>query len=98
MAASVASDPIRTSLEDNVSIEVSWTTSDVVGTLTLEGSVSGSVWTTLDTSPESMTVTSSDDNGLFDITQIGFPYLRLKFTRVSGSSGTLNAYVSAKQV
>jgi len=78
-----------------------WTTANIVGTLTVEGSVTGNSWEALRDhtgTPISISIASTNDNGLFDLNQLSFPKLRLVFTRTSGTSGTINAWVSGKML
>ena len=63
------------------------------GTLTVEGSNTGSNWNTLDIDINSP-VGSAGTTGI-DILRTGFRYLRLKYTNISGS-GVLQAYIYAK--
>jgi hypothetical protein len=73
--------------------DVSWT-GDAVGSIIVQGSSNQSNWTNLNMT--AITMAGVTDNGLFDIQVTGVPYLRLAYTSTSGT-GTINAYVSAKE-
>ncbi len=54
--------------------------------------VSTGNWVTMDTA----SIVAADDV-LFDLNQLSFPFIRLLYTKTSGT-GTLNAYITAKAV
>lgn len=73
---------------------------DVIGTLTVQGSVSGNNWVDLtdDAGDASWAVdtTSATFKKLFNFSDIGFRYFRVVFTRSSGSTGTAEIYATQK--
>lgn len=105
LAASVTSTVTNIQYLDNVCIEAIWTGTPT-GTFAVQGSldhqqdqygnvVTGGNWVTLTGATAS--ASGSGDVALFDLTQLSFPWVRLIYTRVSGS-GTLNAYIGGKAV
>jgi hypothetical protein len=75
------------------SIEVTFTGSDVVGTLTLEASNGGSTWVTVTDS--SQAVTASTDH-MYDVRDAGYRYVRLVWDYTSGA-GNISAIAYVKQ-
>lgn len=84
---------------DNICIESAWT-GTAVGTIKVEGSSSGNVYEFLKDvvgNDIQHTVSGVADNGMFDLNQLSFNYLRVVFTRTSGT-GTINIWVSGKML
>jgi hypothetical protein len=80
---------------DQVCYQVAWTSSDAIGTISVQGSVDGSTFIDLTFSP-ALTQPSSDNGSyLVNLALTPFSYIRLKYTRTSGS-GDLQVYLSAK--
>lgn len=108
MSASITSAATNIQYLDNVSIQLNFTTSDAVGTFSVQGSldhaansltnqqITAGNWVTI-TLPTSPVAASADNQILLDLNQLSFPWIRVVYTRSSGS-GTLNAYISAKAV
>jgi hypothetical protein len=103
MASNVTSKVTNIQFLDNISVQANFTGTPT-GTLNVQGSVDysqdaqGNVinagnWITITTNSPS----GSANQVLFDLNQLSFPYLRLQYVASSGS-GTLNAYVSGKEV
>lgn len=95
MSGNLTSASIDIEFLDNVSVQAAWTGSPV-GTFNVQGSVDQISWSTLTTNPV-ITAAGSPDNGLFDLNQLSFPFVRLIYTATSGT-GTLVAKVSAKML
>jgi hypothetical protein len=108
MASSFNSAPTNVQYMDNVTYVLEWSGSSPEGTFTVQASEDYSVsstgtvlnagtWITL---PLSATITASGtaDNALLDLNQLPYSWVRLAFTSSDASSGTVNAYVSAKAV
>lgn len=97
--ASLTSNVTPIQWEDNVGIQVTWSGSPV-GTFAVQVSLDQINWATLPTSvfngtyPVPGTTTSP---GYLDLNQLSASYIRLVYTRGSGS-GTLNALLVAKGV
>lgn len=101
LAASFFSNPVRLQFEDNICLECSWTTSDIVGKLTVQGSLTGNAYSDLkdcNGDPIEFSINSANDTGLFDLNQLSFNFVRLSFTKTSGTAGTLNVSAGGKQV
>lgn len=108
MGANITSAVTDISYLDNVGIELVWSAgSSPVGLISVEGSIDyfqdnlGNVvrtgnWTALTLSP-SPAVSGNTGTILLDMNQLSFPFIRVKYTRTSGS-GTLNGYICGKQV
>lgn len=107
LAADIAATPLRIQYLDNVSMQLIVTTSNAVGTFYVQGSLDYAVneggivtntgtWTSLTLSPVP-TLASANTTILLDLNQLSFPFVRLIYTRVSGT-GTVTAYGSAKSV
>lgn len=91
---------------DNIAIELSFTgtptgTFQVQGSLSYERDAQGNVtnagqWTPLNL-PQSPVASGASGVILIDLNQLSFPYIRVVYTRTSGS-GTLNALIGGKVV
>lgn len=106
MSGNITSDPTNIQFLDNVSMQLNFTGTPT-GTFTVQGSLDYQQtspfakaaignWIDLTLSP-SPAATGSASQILLDLNQLSFPWIRVKYTRSSGS-GTLNAYISAKAV
>jgi hypothetical protein len=95
MSATLTSDSTDILNIDRVSYNLSFTTSDAVGTFSVEVSNDNSTWVTvaLDTG---VTAASADDEALIDV-ETAARYIRLKYARSSGS-GTLQAHIVGKSI
>lgn len=83
--------------QDNIGMQVKWTSSDAVGVIAVEASINGSDYYALTFNP-ALTQPSSDNGGyLIDINQFPFIYYRITYTRTSGT-GTFNAWVTSKEI
>ncbi len=92
---------------DNVGVQLNFTTSDAVGTFQVQVSMDytqdavGNVlnagnWINLTLNPSP--VAASAANQIYiDINQVSAPYMRVKYTRTSGT-GTLTAYITGKML
>lgn len=80
---------------DQICYQVSWTSTNAVGVISVQGSVDGVTFNDLTFNP--LLTQPNSDNGsyLINLALIPFPYIRLKYTRTSGS-GRLTVYMSAK--
>lgn len=99
----ITSDEIDVLNVEQACVQFIWTGTPN-GTFILEGCVSvdantnaGNAWSTLVTTPASITATGAAGNHIVDCSQIGFNKLRAKYTN-SSSTGTLNAYITTKGV
>lgn len=103
MSDDIVSLIINAQYQDNVGIQVQWTSADAVGTIAVEAS--------LDYDPRLETGTfyaltfnpalaqpNSDSGGyLINLNQLPYTYYRVTYTRDSGS-GTLDAWATSKEV
>ena len=109
LAASFSSTPFDIRTLDNIAVQLNATTSNAVGTFSVQGSLdynpggstspSGPVagnWIAI-TLPAIPTLASVDAQFLLDLNQLSFPWLRIAYTRTSGT-GTVDIYVSGKAV
>ena len=80
---------------DMVCYQVSWTSSNAVGTISVQGSIDNSTWDDLTFNPALAQPNSNNGAYLINLALIPFPYIRLKYTRGSGT-GDLTVYLSAK--
>lgn len=107
LSASRTSSGIHVQNSDNIGIEFVWTGTptgtfgiDVTNSATLnpDGTVSGGTWTPLVlTSPDVPEATGSSGNGFIDLNQTGAAFVRVTYTRVSGT-GNCTAILTAKSV
>lgn len=106
MGATITGDPIEIKNQDNIGIQLHWTGTPV-GAFSIQISsnyrqdIEGNVqvtgnWVTLPLSP-AITAAGSADDAYIDLNQMSAMYMRIVYTRTSGT-GTLDAYVVAKGV
>lgn len=106
MGASITSSAQEVKLQDNVGLQLNWTGSPV-GTFSVQVSMDhlqdnlGNIlvagnWVTL-TLSAAIAAAGSADSAYIDLNQISAPYVRLVYTRTSGT-GSLDAFIVAKGV
>lgn len=106
MSGSITSIACEIQLQDNIGVQLNWS-GVPVGTFSIQVSndhredskgniLNPGTWVSLPLSP-SITATGSPDSAYVDLNQLSAMYMRVVFTRTSGS-GTLNAFVSGKGV
>lgn len=95
MSATITGPTTTIDVVDQVSYQVSWTSSDAVGTISVQGSVDNVTFDDITFNPALSQPNSNDGGYLVNLALIPFPYIRVKYTRVSGS-GALKVYLSAK--
>lgn len=98
MGASIASDAVLLEFEDNPDIQCTWTGTPT-GTLAVQVSLDPTNlgWQTIPFSPTPDQPAGSSGSNYFSLNQTGAAYIRLIYTRVSGT-GTLKAKIAAKSV
>lgn len=103
--ATITSDVTDIRYLDNISIQCIFTGTPT-GSFALEGSlnyykINGAVQNTGTWTPITLSSTpaasGSAGNILLDLNQLSFPYIRIVYTKTSGT-GTLNVYISGKAV
>ncbi len=98
MGASITSDPVPLQFEDNPDIQCVWTgtpTGTMVVQVSLDPTNLG--WETVSFSPTPDQPAGADGTNYFSLNQTGAAYIRLVYTRVSGT-GSLSAKIAAKAV
>jgi len=108
MATSFTGSPFSIATFDNVGVQVYWTGSNPLGTITFQVSTDynpttnyGGIWVTI-TQPSGSNVSISPagaaGTGYADFNQLSAPYIRVVYSTASGSSGALYAEFCAKSV
>src|SRR5215217_3345251 len=106
MSASFFSVPSNVDQVDNIGFYVKWTSSDAVGTISVQGSINAEVvngvarsgdWEDLTFDPLLSQPNSNDDNYLININQFPYPWIRIAYTRTSGT-GLLEIWECTKSV
>lgn len=102
MAGDITSAPTNIHQQDNLVYQINVLTGTPVGVLNVETSsdynpITSNTgnWTAIGSTFQS--TVNGTGTGVFDINQLGPVWVRLKYTRTSGT-GTMDVYVSAKQV
>lgn len=80
---------------DDIAYQAIWTGTPT-GTLTIEASLDNSNWATITTTFTSNPAGSAS-NSVANVPTAGYSYLRVKYTRTSGT-GTLTIYVAGKGI
>lgn len=93
MSGNLTSDSVDVTYTDNVGFQLTFTGTPT-GTFSCEGTVDEVSWSPLSFS-STPTASGAADTHLFNINQIPYKKLRVKYTRTS-STGTLNVYVMSK--
>ncbi len=98
MGASITSDAVRLQFEDNPDIQCAWTGTPT-GTLAVQISLDPDNlgWQTVPFTPTPTQPSGSSGSDYFSLNQTSAAYIRLVYTRVSGS-GNLSAKIAAKSV
>lgn len=103
MAATVTSSIVNTEFLDNIGLYIKWASSDAVGVITVESSINYDAglatgdWFSLTFNPPLAQPASNNGSYGINLNELPYPWLKVVYTRTSGS-GTLNAYLSAKEV
>lgn len=97
MAADVIGPTTTIDTVDQICYQVAWTSSNAAGVISVQGSVDNITFNDLTFNPALAQPASNNGNYLINLALIPFPYIRLKYTRTSGT-GTLTATLSAKGV
>ena len=107
MATGFVSKPVNAQFQDNIGLQVAWTSSDAIGVIEVEASndckvdgagnyLSGTFYAL--TFNPGLTQPDSNNGGyLVNINNFPFVYYRIRYTRTSGS-GTLNVTTTSKEV
>jgi hypothetical protein len=95
MAANIIGPTTQITMIDQVCYQVTWTSSNAVGVISVQGSNDGLTFYDLTFSP-ALAQPNSDNGGyLINLALIPFSCIRLVYTRTSGT-GTLNVVLGAK--
>lgn len=95
MAANIIGPTTQIDKIDQVCYQISWTSSDAVGVISIQGSVDGVNFIDLTFDPVLTQPNSNNGSYLVNLALIPFPYVRPKYTRTSGT-GNMTIYLSAK--
>lgn len=97
MAASIVGPSTILDKVDQVCFQVSWTSSNAVGTVSVQGSVNGIDFDDLTFATPLAQPSSNNGRYLINLALIPFTYIRVKYTRASGT-GAMEVYMSVKGV
>lgn len=78
-----------------IAMQAVWAGTTPSGTVTIEGSLDGSTWSTFGAS--TISVTGATGSGLVNFNPAGMPFVRTTFTYTSGTVSSLKVYFSSKQ-
>ncbi len=95
MAADITGPTTKISNLDQVCYQVSWTSSDAVGVISVQGSNDNVTFYDLTFSPILTQPASNNGGYLINLALVPFTYIRPKYTRTSGT-GSLVVTMSAK--
>lgn len=93
--STITSTPTDTRYLDNVGVQFNWTGTPN-GSFFVDVSLDQVTWNAITLSP-APAATGAAGSAYIDINQISAPYLRLRYVN-SSSTGTLDAYITAKSV
>lgn len=95
MAADIIGPTTHIDTADGLCYQVSWTSSDAVGVISIQGSVDNVNFDDITFTPGLTQPASNNGAYLINMALVPFPYVRFKYTRTSGS-GNMTVYLSAK--
>ncbi len=95
MGASITGPTTQIDKLDNICYQVSWTSSNAVGVISVQGSIDGTNFVDLTFTPALTQPNSDDGSYLINLADVPFPLIRVKYTRTSGT-GNMKVYLSAK--
>lgn len=103
MAADILGPVMTLDKVDQVGLQVSWTSSNAVGVISVQGSndplaataPTSADWDDITFSPGLTQPASNNGGYMISMALIPFTYIRLKYTRTSGT-GNMTVYISAK--
>jgi len=107
MAASITGTPVNINFMDNVGIQLAWSGSNPIGSITFQVSLdydpnnSVGTWTTVQLTPgNNLTISPAGtaDNAYVDLNQLSATYIRVIYTTAPTSSGALTAKIAAKML
>jgi len=93
-ATSVTTPPVDLGDLTNYSVDITFTGSNVVGTLTLESSVFGTQWNTVSGSSQAVTASTNHE---YTVCGASYRYFRLKWVYTSGT-GNISARTFIKEM
>lgn len=80
---------------DNIAVQLSWTGTPT-GAFYVDGSLDQKTWNPISVSP-SPTATGAADTWLMNLSELAFPFIRIRYVPSSGS-GSLTVTISGKEV
>lgn len=95
MSADITGPTTTIDIVDQICFQVAWTSSNAVGTISVQGSVDGTTFYDLTFSTALAQPASNSSGYLINLALIPFTYIRLKYTRTSGT-GNMTATMSVK--
>lgn len=84
-------------IQDNIGIQVQWTSSDAIGVIAVEASINGTDYYALTFTPALTQPASNNGGYLINLNQLPYVYYRVTYTATSGT-GTLNAWATSKGI
>ncbi len=103
MSGNLVSSITSAQYQDNIGIQVKWTSSDAVGTIMVEASINYDPhlgtgdFVALTFDPALAQPNSDNGSYLINLNQLPYVYYRVSYTRGSGS-GTMNIWYASKEV
>jgi hypothetical protein len=95
MAADIVGPTTTIDLIDQIAFQIAWTSSNAIGVISVQGSVDNVTFNDLTFSPVLAQPASNNGGYLVNLALIPFPYIRVKYTRTSGT-GNMTVSMSAK--
>lgn len=95
MSADIVGPTTILDVVDQVGFQVGWTSSDAVGIISVQGSVDSVTFNDITFTPALAQPASNSGGYLINMALVPFTYIRIKYTRTSGS-GNMIVSMSAK--
>lgn len=95
MAADITGPTTVIDVTDQVCYQIAWTSSNAVGVISVQGSVDNVTFYDLTFNPTLTQPNSNNGGYLINLGLVPFPYIRVKYTRTSGT-GNLVVSMSTK--
>jgi hypothetical protein len=97
MSADIVGPTTTIDVVDQVCFQVAWTSSNAVGVISVQGSVDGETFSDLTFTTALAQPASNSSGYLINLALIPFTYIRVKYTRTSGT-GNMTVSMSVKGV
>lgn len=98
LSASFKSVPINVQYLDNIGLMLKVTTTANTGVFEIEASIDGVTYDVLTLTPAISPLAGVNDIITINLNQVPFSYIRISFTLGTGTNGSVDAFLTAKEL